>query len=1025
MGFEKFERAIHNATFVLVVATPLYKAKYDAFKEHGRAKARSGVSDEMQMIEERLSNPKLQDGGIPVMLPGRVPEISVNPNNGNVSIWVNPDSSIDSGYQFLPKPLAGKFGVNCCDGKARQNTVYYRQSFHLLKTLYWIPQWRYSELKHYKKLFLKAQEIIFNLTETQIAPYQQKVDREKAEFDAEAMKLVSEGLSVPQGIEGKDAGVFTKYAQSDKEEQHERLLQAIYEGKSSMAAAMRISKQVDPHWTDSLGDTPLHVSAAQGDTEASDELLKAGIDIEVQNEDGNTPLSEAAVKSEVSTVSNLLAHGANPSTRNREQQRPLDRLISQFEANVSKVKLDPKNQEDKDRTAMALISAQAHQEQKTPEAFWAEETSQSKNPYEKAVLKSLEKQFSQTHWLALSAIHPDLGSLNFGLYQGKSDVDSPLRVLLGEDTRYGKPSEPFKRDVLIRQLREAINQPTSKAKSIKNLILRDMTAHYQAYHAELWQPLCFFPVNLQQRFTSPREDNRAPHFTDAEVSDYLNYLAKRQAGEAEPLMIGGFLDAAAAMSNQQVYYWQEQQGVLTCIHTFKPLQTEGKSRSMTIRHFLHQGIYFDELKLQTQAGILVTSRDNRVIDLIAGTVNEKLTSDYRWLLEMSYSRWERTQQDVPDNHAATGILENFERVLWCEAFVLYGDWQPTEKPAAAQRTSQAQSDLTPKPKTVTPKLSESKHTLTPKPKTYGDQVREKALSVANKITTQKFKELLRAASHFEPAKVKAMLDENRHLMYAQGDFDRAFEKTKDGQDKIYKNVTLFQYLWIIGDIKLLEAVMKYFSSEPKLRDAAIQALALDERKDIQLFTYDDTIKEYNNYITNYDDWDYDTCCHHWQKGVGGAQLTWPGYLVAQFTENGYKTSWTEKNISMECQRAVIKSNVGRWTSVILSGNGWTRGASFNAFTNHSARYTSILFLSYIDTNWLPHNSFLKNKYEQLIHNDFIPSNRLSFESDLCNCVLREEQQKAERSRLSSDFRNQLSQESKRITSDLNRQQPTC
>lgn len=674
IAFEKFERAIDKATFVLVIATPLYKAKYDAFRQYGKTNARSGVSDEMEMIEQRLGDPRLQDYVIPVVLPGRIPKLSVNSTNDNVTISVSGDCPIDGGYQFLPSPLAGKFGLNCCDGQARKNTVYYKESFHFFKTLYGIPESRYFELKRHKKLFLKAQSIIFNLSEMQIAPYKQKIDSDKAQFDAEVEALVSKGLLIPQAAEGNTVGVFTKYAQSDDEQRHEALIQAIQEGKSSMvAAAMRISKKLDVQWKDVLGDTPLHYSAAQGDTDASDELLKAGVDIESVNEDYNTPLSEAAAKVQLPTISSLLAHGASCITSNVEKRSPFDRLLVQTQQTASKSKPDAQQQENKKQAALALISAQAHQEHKEPTVVLTEKTKQAAYTLQKSEIKSLKKKLSQTHSLVLSAVHCDVGRLRFGFYQVKNDKDAALRCLLGEESRYSQFNEIFRRHILVEELKQIVSQPVGlQSKIIRELLLKDMMAYYQAYFTNLVLPqlLTSFPDKLKRAFDTAKQQEQAqkqfftPDFS-IYLNDYLDYI-ENNAQDNVPILLGGFLDAVAELHGIRVCYWREEDSKLRSIHEYKPRQVN------LFIHILHQGLSFDILKSQAREGILITPLDEKVKKAVKDvTDKELLNSDQQWQLEISFYRWQQMNaEQAKDPEKWQLTLRNIRALLAFESYNL-------------------------------------------------------------------------------------------------------------------------------------------------------------------------------------------------------------------------------------------------------------------------------------------------------------------------------------------------------------------
>ena len=65
----------------------------------------------------------------------------------------------------------------------------------------------------------------------------------------------------------------------------------------------------------SFGDTPLHIMAMWGDTEAIQILLEEGAELEARGEDGFTPLHCAVEQDKIDAVRLLLDVGANPCLR--------------------------------------------------------------------------------------------------------------------------------------------------------------------------------------------------------------------------------------------------------------------------------------------------------------------------------------------------------------------------------------------------------------------------------------------------------------------------------------------------------------------------------------------------------------------------------------------------------------------------------------------------------------------------------------------------------------------------------------
>lgn len=65
-----------------------------------------------------------------------------------------------------------------------------------------------------------------------------------------------------------------------------------------------------------FGNTPLHIAAIQGDLQAGEILLAAGVEPDVKGESGYTSLHDAAEQGHADFVSLLLRHGANAFLNN-------------------------------------------------------------------------------------------------------------------------------------------------------------------------------------------------------------------------------------------------------------------------------------------------------------------------------------------------------------------------------------------------------------------------------------------------------------------------------------------------------------------------------------------------------------------------------------------------------------------------------------------------------------------------------------------------------------------------------------
>lgn len=80
------------------------------------------------------------------------------------------------------------------------------------------------------------------------------------------------------------------------------------------------------HIRDKDGSTPLHWAAWRGQTEVARLLLKAGAEVNAQNQNahwGTTPLHAAAHGNQAAVAQLLIAHGADIRAKNLNRRTPL------------------------------------------------------------------------------------------------------------------------------------------------------------------------------------------------------------------------------------------------------------------------------------------------------------------------------------------------------------------------------------------------------------------------------------------------------------------------------------------------------------------------------------------------------------------------------------------------------------------------------------------------------------------------------------------------------------------------------
>ena len=79
------------------------------------------------------------------------------------------------------------------------------------------------------------------------------------------------------------------------------------------------------------GSTPLISATVFGKTDVALELIKAGADLDIQNNEGSTALHSAAFFCRMEIVKSLLEHGANKSLINKSGASAIDTVTPEFD----------------------------------------------------------------------------------------------------------------------------------------------------------------------------------------------------------------------------------------------------------------------------------------------------------------------------------------------------------------------------------------------------------------------------------------------------------------------------------------------------------------------------------------------------------------------------------------------------------------------------------------------------------------------------------------------------------------------
>ena len=120
----------------------------------------------------------------------------------------------------------------------------------------------------------------------------------------------------------------------------------------------------------------------------------------------------------------------------------------------------------------------------------------------------------------------------------------------------------------------------------------------------------------------------------------------------------------------------------------------------------------------------------------------------------------------------------------------------------------------------------------------------------------------------------------------------------DLSGRTFNNITVFQYaVWAL-DIDMWNMVLKYLDGPSAL--AQLHSLETTPTHYSQYGAhYDITplITKTQEYLNNYEKWNYNKCCQYWQKEVGGAQRLCPAWLIYAWCEKGGDVAWVKKDLA--------------------------------------------------------------------------------------------------------------------------------
>jgi len=211
------------------------------------------------------------------------------------------------------------------------------------------------------------------------------------------------------------------------------------------------------------------------------------------------------------------------------------------------------------------------------------------------------------------------------------------------------------------------------------------------------------------------------------------------------------------------------------------------------------------------------------------------------------------------------------------------------------------------------------------PQTAHEQITKQAKALANQLN-EDVAALLKWVVKGHLVEAEKLLQKNPKLALAQGD-------VKDPADRVFTNITAFQYaVWAL-DGEMWHVILKYIDET----QASLQLFALENnRKDISdkhgtHFNFDPLLKEYQTYLDNHRKWDDKQCEEHWCKKVGGEQCKVPAWYIYAFCEEGKDKAWPTQDVTKTVVRDYAKAFVPKWCTKIYNSGvtgekfAWSRG----------------------------------------------------------------------------------------------------